>query len=201
MTKEQVEKHGEVIKWFVDNPDKGVWCRRNDTGLQDWVLTKEPNWETTYIFLQNDEYAEFRKALADGKQLQIRDYIGKWVNHYKIPTGNFSYPVNRYRIKSEEPKFKAGDWVYVVYNSGEASLKPYSDDISSDNTIFNIKLWEPKSGGIYVFWDDNNGKRFDYWVIGKLDSICKGKFYLDKNGNKWDNIAPLEYINTLKDKQ
>lgn len=25
MLKEQVQKHGEVIKWFCDNPDKGVW--------------------------------------------------------------------------------------------------------------------------------------------------------------------------------
>ena len=27
MNKEQIKKHKEVIQWFINNPDKGVWYK------------------------------------------------------------------------------------------------------------------------------------------------------------------------------
>ena len=66
MTKEQAKKHGEVIKWYCDNADQGVLYK----DCSEWFLTYEPSWTEDFIFVQNDEYAELRKAQADGKIIQ-----------------------------------------------------------------------------------------------------------------------------------
>ena len=68
MTKEQIEKHGEIIKWWVDHVDKGVWFKLKSS--ETWTLTHRPEFFTDFIYVQNDEYAELRKALVEGKQLQ-----------------------------------------------------------------------------------------------------------------------------------
>ena len=43
MTKEQIEKHGEVMKWFIDNQEKGVWFKQKDS---DWRLIITPIFNT-----------------------------------------------------------------------------------------------------------------------------------------------------------
>jgi len=109
MTKEQVEKHGTVIKWFVDNPDKGVW--RKDTPTNDWYIDNTPNWYEDYTYVQNDKYAEFRKALVDGKELQYTINNGKtWFTNYNKL--NTFYTPENIRIKPEELRFEINDWAY-----------------------------------------------------------------------------------------
>ena len=61
MTKEQVTKHGEVIKWFCDNPDKGVWIK----DMNDWHIVNEPAFLTCDLIVPNDEYAKFHKKVYD----------------------------------------------------------------------------------------------------------------------------------------
>jgi len=219
MIKEQIEKHGEVMKWFIDNPDKGVWWK-HFKGQKEWYLVTDPSFDEYGIYVKNDEYAEFRKALADGKQLQIRDYMGKWMAHNKTPNDDFTYPVNQYRIKPEEPGFKVGDWV-TIKGSNPKQFKRFTGNLPQWNKSLDyenvellngerfripnfdrsvVKRWKPKAGELCVFWDNNDILvKDDFWVIGKLDSICKEKYYQDKNGNKWDNIAPLEFIDILKE--
>ena len=70
MTKEQAQKHGNVIKWFIDNSDKGVY----ELTSIGWKLTDEPNFYPADKYVQNDRYAEFRKALVDGKTIQVNDF-------------------------------------------------------------------------------------------------------------------------------
>jgi len=72
MTKEQATKHGTVIRWFTKNSEKGVWVKHlpryeGDDTTSDWILTHEPLFsDTNKAYVQNDEYAELRKAQADG---------------------------------------------------------------------------------------------------------------------------------------
>ena len=71
MNKDQANKHKDVIIWFCigDNEDKGVWCRKAPE--YPWYESHSPEFYcngTKYV--QNDEYAELRKALADGKVIQ-----------------------------------------------------------------------------------------------------------------------------------
>ena len=74
--------------------------------LEDW------DWPIDELaVIINDEYVEFRKALAEGKIIQYRNLK---VNVFKNwqDLGNLKFNPNfEHRIKPEEPKFKVGDWV------------------------------------------------------------------------------------------
>lgn len=112
MTKEQVNYHKEVIKYFLDNPDEGVWyksAKKYHTNMNFQQYTKEPNFFIDEIYIQNDEYVEFRKALADGKNIQY--YVDGFVG-WKDTTHFNNHPMKElcnYRIKPTN--FKIGDWV------------------------------------------------------------------------------------------
>jgi len=195
MTKEQVKKHGKVIKWFCDNSSKGVY-KLTSIG---WKQVFEPNFYPTDKYVQNDEYVEFRKALADGKLIQ---YLNghTWVD---ISIAAFSLPVENYRIKPDEPKFEKGDWV-IYDNQSEYELGQWNEVSNEKYNKSTCKdcytKWKPQGGELCVFWDNDNIHKREFWVVSKFESICKDKYYQDINGNRWDNIAPLEYVNTLKDK-
>lgn len=96
MTKEEIQKHGEVIKWFIDNPDKEVWCKDNE----GWFVTNNPTFYLNYAYVKNDEYAELRKAQADGKVIEFRqsedDFWSETNNN-----NSFILPLSNYRIKCD----------------------------------------------------------------------------------------------------
>lgn len=62
-------KHEEVKEWFKCNKDKGVWTK--GCLFNTWVLTGNPAWHKEQPYVQNDEYAEFRKAIVDGKSIEL----------------------------------------------------------------------------------------------------------------------------------
>lgn len=75
----------------------------------------------SHTIVINDEYVEFRTALAEGKTIQYRTEYSNWVD-YTDEKGNIcnlfssSNTVKncyQYRIKPEEPQFKVGDWVRI----------------------------------------------------------------------------------------
>lgn len=161
MTKEQAIKHKDVIKWWLNNTDKGVW-RHNKLPDGKWFLDKIPEFKLEYKYVQNDKYAELRKAQADGKVIQS-DMKPKsnhhWVDCPSEPS--WELPVYMYRIKPDEPQFKIGDWVRVKnYNDIQqvvsitrngVSLTNYSDD---EYVFFNIdvELWQPQEDDVVVCW-------------------------------------------------
>lgn len=160
MTKEQAIKHGEVIKWFCDNSEKGVWECKEITQLildvtfgkatHEWYLTYTPNWGTGFIFIQNDKYATFRTAQADGKVIQISSPVDSlsWCDDFR---NTFTYPLDYYRIKPDEPKFKAGDW--VTHNDVPFLLNDVLVDYYGANLAV-LKLWTPTKDELCVFWDN-----------------------------------------------
>ncbi len=100
MTRKQIEKHKETIHWFIDNPDKGVWFKDCITrGNPKWEHTNAPTFSSSMPHVQNDEYAELRKAQADGKVIQVlNERNGEWYD--EIP---LFQAVNKYRIKPDAP--------------------------------------------------------------------------------------------------
>ena len=190
MNKEQVQKHKDVIKWFCDNPNKGVWFKQDEN---EWVLTKNPTFSTyeNLSYVENDEYAEFRKALVDGKEIETLNTYALWD---KMLGSNFHGGSDKYRMKPKETKFKVSDWVFDLNNHNKL-LQVTKQNITNISTAYH-KLWEPKKGKLCVFWDNNIN---DYF-IGRYGDYCSvaenGIIYTEF---EFEHIAPLEFIQTLKE--
>lgn len=141
MNREQVIKHSNVIKWFCDNPERGVWYRMIDAKV--WKLLTRPTFQIFEVIVQNDKYAEFRKAQADGKQIQYRPPEKYRANEdwfdATISSSDF-VSNNEFRIKPDEPTFKEGDWVFDIETESIYQFKKHMIVYPS------IKLWEPQEG-------------------------------------------------------
>ena len=117
-----------------------------------------PDFITAIII--NDEYVEFRKALAEGKTVQYnfgsfgqhkQDFPNVWKD-LNLSIGILSdraHPEN-YRIKPE-PIFKTGDWVYIPELDGNPC--EYREDLC----CLGLKKW---------CWN---------YVFGLVKVICKTK--------------------------
>ena len=124
-----------------------------------------PDFITAIII--NDEYVEFRKALAEGKTIQFnfgnsgqhkQDFPNVWKD-LNLSIGILSdraHPEN-YRIKPE-PIFKTGDWVYIPELDGNPC--EYREDLC----CLGLKKWEPRADE----WCWN-------YVFGLVKVICKTK--------------------------
>lgn len=101
MFQKQLKKHGNVMFWWANNTEKGVWSKLT---TNKWHIILEPSFSLEYKYVQNDEYAEFRKALVDGKNVQyyVDGFTGwQYTNNFNNP---MSGPEN-YRIQpSTTPK-------------------------------------------------------------------------------------------------
>lgn len=126
----------------------------------------------------NDEFSELRKALHDGKIIQIWEVIEQHVSDSSkdiygwkdfksfTPSSQFSGPSHHYRIKPEESKFKVGDFVRntssnIVFRYEESMLKP---DLSCC-----IK-WEPSHRELCWFW---SGNKLEEATLSKFHSYTK----------------------------
>ena len=121
-----------------------------------------------FVLVIDDEYVEFRKALAEGKVIEFKHpQVGfeKW----KIVTPEHLFqsvvPGREYRIKPEEPKFKVGDW--VIHNGVVKQVTMTVNGLinSLDKQLAVIKkeesleLWKPKINE--YFWYKNDLVKFD----------------------------------------
>lgn len=225
MNKEQILKHGEIIKWLYDNPEKNLW-QNNGNG---WVeSTEEISFNLNMKYVQNDEYSEFRKHLADDKHIIYKfgtwkkDGTDRWLTLKVKPTsmdyGNdfwdfewkFAEDVaynliavknDEYRIKPDEPEFKVGDW--VIYTCISAKYKKGFITQIEDLNIFRkwegFKLWEPQEGKWCVFYGTKPTKT--KYIVARYVKKKKGLYVAGYGGynSAFTNIAPLAFINTLND--
>ena len=213
MTKEQIDKHGPVIIWFAtgDNADKGVWKLPYKNGK--WVLCKSPEFHDHFAYVQNDEYSDYHMAQVDGKVIQYKDTFSltkeghKWYDmpEYMCFQKSYKYSIEEiYRIKPEESKFKVGDWV--------SSWEHYKPNVyiqvtkqNIDKLPSSVTLWQPQIGEWCAFWE----RDAKHYIVDKLDKIetysSDGtstkytKHWATYCGYWFHNIAPLEFIQTLKD--
>ena len=152
-------------------------------------------------YIIDDKYVEFRKALVEGKTIQIYDIIKQhpdnpefdvydWKDFKSFkPYSRFTYEPNKYRIKPEEPKFNIGDWV-VNKTSKQRIIKKvtsvYSDSVTvGDSTvginvmlIKDLELWQPKLNDWCWFYDVPH---YDMPVLQKFVTTI-GNYYIALNG-------------------
>ena len=103
------------------------------------------------LIVINDEYVEFRKAMAEGKTVQYQDCFSKeWLDmktdHFHGSSDKFYEGV--YRIKLDEPKFQIGDWITDGIEVWQHKENCRVKDQSS------WSLWKPKTGEWCWVYDD-----------------------------------------------
>lgn len=191
MNKELIKKYKDEFEyWLLTNN-----CLLKTKVEGNWIEVTESTWNLSEdnLIVKNDEYVEFRKALAEGKT--IEEYYCAWGhNGWTVFGGEFLNEADDYRIKPEEPQFKVGDWVRFS-GIGNKLIKRFED---TDNPN-EFKLWQPnpnewfwaihkyytpilvqfvkKDKGVYIYTvDGNEGGTFDCEpFIGQLPSNLKDK--------------------------
>ena len=204
MNKEQIEKHGDVIIWFAtdDNADKGMWCY----DMHGWHIEKEPSFSENLTYIQNDEYAEFRKAQADGKVIDcfVPDDDRQQYFYQGIP-GRIYYNVKdflikgQYLIKPDEPKFKVGSWI-VVNNEVVTQYEKSMILVNESNS----ELWQPTEGEWCVFKERGEKNyiidkyvRTEIYPKKGVSTKCD-KHWTEYVGVWFHEVYPLEYLQTLE---
>lgn len=111
------------------------------------------------VYVLNDSYSTYRKALVEGKTVEVLHYTGykeldknPW-RLFAIGVSTFDKPVENYRIKPEEPQFKVGDW---VRDSRDDNLKQVINP-NSPAALSDYIKWKPQPGEWCWFW--NNDKQ------------------------------------------
>jgi len=206
MTKEQAIKHKSVIQWWLDNPEKGVWYK-SIPSQSSWTLNDSPQFHTGSVYVQNDEYAELRKQVCDGASVQYRlragetptNCAGPWRDAREDLTFNYITTHYEVRIKPTEPKFTAGDWVVytghtfkgnkykvtAVLESGYIALQTGNGIDPDACKPDRLEPWIPTNGAMVCAYNN-----IDYIMVQPYKSSLVETY----------KIAPLEFIQTLKDK-
>lgn len=170
--------------WITDDNDGDesytIWYK---VGCECWDINKVFNYTLDYHKLQiiiNDEYSIYRKALAEGKIIQINNSNPEtWID---IDTDKLAnYNPSFLRIKPDEPKFKVGDFVTPLNRNINYSVWQI-DKVLSCNTLVSgstmldprtIQLWMPVKGEWCWFYDSKSNKCA---VISQFKEKWKNKF-------------------------
>jgi len=149
-----------------------------------------------FLIVIDDKYVEFRKALAEGKTIQLLSLDeDEWLDDSRT---DFGYPVNQYRIKPDEFIFSLGDWVRVdgrpLIIDGDpdrpAGCSLYFANIACKREL--IELWEPKPGEWCWFWDEEGQKP----TLNKLEVLSRSNpRYITRCDLEWVYCEP--FIGTL----
>ena len=129
-----------------------------------------------FILVIEDEYVELRKALAEGKTIQMYcKYDGVtpiWDDMTEvIKSIGFVMTKENYRIKPEEPKFKIGDWVRDLRDNRVFQ-------INSVNFNLNLSI----TNGVYIHWQPKPGEWcWFYQSKREIPTLGNLKHFSDKD--------------------
>ena len=166
MNKELIKKYktefdhwlnnGKVISKYTLIP---TW---SDCQSEDIWRIPDKNISKVLIVI-NDEYATYRKALAEGKVVEVATdyndvdgYIWKSMEDKEFHYFN----INEIRIKPEEPKFKVGDWVIHngEYKQVTKAIDGYIDSLDNKVAVImkeeSLELWKPKEKEYFWYRSD-----------------------------------------------
>ena len=133
------------------------------------------------LIIIDDEYIEFRCALANDKIVEYLDFRNEWRNLKENCRKLEGVDLSRLRIKPEVPKFKVGDW--VVHNGVAKRVTKAVDGLidSLDNQVAvimkeeSLELWEPKEGEWCIMYDIDEDPDADSVTLQKWDGKRKWK--------------------------
>lgn len=161
-----------LARRWISDPNDGdysytIWY---EIGQEGWDIDKIFNYSLEYDKVQiviDDKYVEFRKALAEGKTVQydVSCNINKAWENLSL-AHKFSGPTSNYRIKPEEPQFKVGDLVELLYTNNPKLIGVIEKlDISQAFIEWgNGRSW--KSFDKLAFWQPKE----DEWVCSIKDT-------------------------------
>lgn len=141
-----------------------------------------------FVLVIDDEYVEFRKALAEGKAIECLGWDGKWQDLIENDIKFENIDLSRLRIKPEEPKFKVGDWVI----DKKRKHKPFmvtSLHLEADSPNYiklDCELWKPKNNE--YFWYKNDLVKFDETQTNcgtLLESVRGCSYHVPANFEKY----------------
>lgn len=111
MNRELVKKYKKEFNYWLN----GGKLLAINTRVKEWTdVDSGDHWAVhdtrgNVKFIINDEYVELRKALAEGRAIQHAvTSIDDWQDVNYI---NTDFILSSYRIKPDEPKFEAAEWV------------------------------------------------------------------------------------------
>ena len=218
MTKEIINNNKEAFDYWLKGGSVLFKSKGNDSWefIENWCKSAHGVYIGTYI--PNDKYVKFRKALAEGKEVQLHNSAGYdstypqkiWSVTDKIYT---HIPTECYRVK-ETTEFKVGDWVLrsevgstihreenlnevTCIGKNTITVKLYS----GASTTFNphhLKLWKPAEGELCIFWNNHE----TVYIVDKYTNkqSIQDKYLASQTLVYYPNIAPLEFIKSLKEK-
>ncbi len=171
--------HGGKLKYFTGKE----WLTYS--GVELWTASNDLK------IIIDDQYVEFRKALADGKTIEERYYTP--TDHWGKHLSGFAVSPKMLRIKPEEPEFKVGDWITVNGPTGTFTecISGIADDtytLSGTNICYKSQAskWEPKEDEVCIFWNNDSNTA----VIAKLRYIVSTGTYRTEH-SYWDNCMPF----------
>ena len=194
MNKQLIITYFEEFKHWLNG---GKLLHKDEFG--NWENTRDI-WdlrsERIKAVIINDEFVEFRKAGAEGKQLQVSYNGGKtWFDKlYRKISWSKSQLV---RIKPERYKFKKGDWVIHngVAKRVTKAVDGYIDSLDNEVAVImkeeSLELWEPR--GEEYFWYKNDLVRFHKTQtnLGLLLESARGCSYYQAEKNFEDYCEPF----------
>jgi len=190
LNKELIKKYQKEFNHWLNNENdssilvKYVNLNYAPDGYQDWhedgkVFESNLN----YLIVINDKYVEFRKALAEGKTIQMYCNIEEeWFDSNNvIKECGFHCSVESYRIKPDKHKFKSEDWVKIYFSDGKSSDDHYIKQVeyceedfiqcTDGSSVYfkntKIEPWIPEKNELY--WDLYNNH------LCKCTSVMKSK--------------------------
>lgn len=210
MNKELINKYKPEFDYWL-NGGKILYKHTNSNA---WWNEEPWSYSLSYVtaIIINDEYAEFRKALVEGKTIQLN---GTAVNGGYGETWNdcnkenlFIYGITAYRIKPDEPKFKVGDFVTPLNREINCSVWQI-DKVLSCNTVVassimldprTIQLWAPVKNEWCWFYD--NPKEDKCCNLSQFGGESNERCFKTNCGIPWNFCEP--FLNSrpshLKDK-
>ena len=201
MNKDLIKKYKTEFDHWLDGGT--IQACTSINGLADgyWEIV-EPKWLSSSCYIINDQYVEFRKALAEGKTIHIasdsnQSYYLNGIPGYLTTSCNFTLPVDSYSIKPEEPKFKEDNW---VINKSSKVLCKLLKESDYDKGYFITT----KDCSHYLTQVSHN--TFTHWKPNENEYVCikhpyEDSYTVTKYSSSLENseVMPLEFLYTLKD--
>ena len=180
MNKQLINKYKHEFDHWLNGGK--LLCYTEVDGLYYEVTDEKWDFVCDIGFIINDEYSEFRKALAEGKAIE---YLGQSSNlWHEVPEPDFSLHPTCYRIKSDEPKFKVGDFVRCTCTTSDASPLRITKFVQGKYHVANSNLsflghelepWTPVKDEWCWFFNDDRIPTISQFV--EMDNDITRKYF------------------------
>lgn len=164
MNKELINKYKDAFDHYLQEGSicfkTDIWFTYNPSSHVDpFVLNRQ---DTVRSVVINDDYVEFRKALAEGKTVQANKSYGAHAANPDLWEGITEKVMKCYntgflRIKPDEPKLQVGDWVVMGRNSNKLQWTEEDSKVVARQGVARqgeVTLWEPKKDDWCWFWNE-----------------------------------------------